>query len=356
MAEQIKDDQRLLERLRAILLDRALAGETITAEALAAEAEVDAARLPDLLETLIREDHAVGCPLLAALAVRGDQDSPITTRFFDVLRALGRYEGAAQGPEAGEWLTLEREDAITRHRAEQEAYAEMVYWMTDFFTGFGDEAVGHRCQSDFERMAWVLEDVGTIESVSNWGFRVVTTRQDARDRARRAYFCGVPGFQDVLAAYLGTACVYRSLTTSTLPGLLAREYVPAMDALCKLGYASKRGVYYCWTDAIMPAMIEARLWTDAPPPVLTPEEEKAQQRAAENASDAWRNNHLKLMAEMPETVKRKVLLHFKAGVPGDAIGYLYRCNWLEMPFNNMSNATWIVERMYADWLKENPLA
>ena len=54
----------------------------------------------EALEALMYENHAAGEPLLSALAVsRGAAGLP-QRGFFMALRALGRYEGPDQGPEA----------------------------------------------------------------------------------------------------------------------------------------------------------------------------------------------------------------------------------------------------------------
>jgi len=57
-------------------------------------------RLTLLLEDLIREDHAAGRPLLAACAVSRAQNGIPGPGYFQLLAALGRYQGADRGPEA----------------------------------------------------------------------------------------------------------------------------------------------------------------------------------------------------------------------------------------------------------------
>lgn len=57
-------------------------------------------RLTQLLEDLIREDHAAGRPLLAACAVSRAQNGIPGPGFFQLLQALGRYRGADRGAEA----------------------------------------------------------------------------------------------------------------------------------------------------------------------------------------------------------------------------------------------------------------
>jgi len=102
-------DQRLMAKLQAALLDCAQAGETVTygelAERTAFPGPHAIHRMTALLETMIRDHHAAGRPLLAALAVsraqRDDQGRGIPGRgFFQLLNELGRYHGADQGTEA----------------------------------------------------------------------------------------------------------------------------------------------------------------------------------------------------------------------------------------------------------------
>ena len=57
-------------------------------------------RLTSELETMMREDHERGDPLLASLVVsRGARGLP-QRGYFQLLRALGRYDGPEDGPEA----------------------------------------------------------------------------------------------------------------------------------------------------------------------------------------------------------------------------------------------------------------
>lgn len=57
-------------------------------------------RLTQLLENMIREDHAAGRPLLAACAVSRAQNGIPGPGFFQLLQTLGRYRGADRGAEA----------------------------------------------------------------------------------------------------------------------------------------------------------------------------------------------------------------------------------------------------------------
>ena len=109
MTDPTAEDQRLIEALRRELIACAKAGETVTYQDLAWRVPMPGPhaihRLTILLETLVREDHAAGRPLLAALAVsraqRGADGRGIPGRgFFQLLSELGRYDGPDQGPEA----------------------------------------------------------------------------------------------------------------------------------------------------------------------------------------------------------------------------------------------------------------
>jgi hypothetical protein len=178
MTGQEQEQKRsTLARLRALLLDCALAGKTIPSPDLAAQAGAEPAALPAHLETLIREDHAAGRPLLAALAVGKDPDGASTHSFFATLRTIGRYDGQSEGPEAREWLALEQDDAIKRAQTEREAYVEMVAWLAERMSHFGEpyldsppeNLVGHEVfhgfQSNFEEMLWILQDVDVLEGI-----------------------------------------------------------------------------------------------------------------------------------------------------------------------------------------------
>lgn len=419
MVEQLTEDQRLLDRLRAILLRRALNGEAVSAETLAAEAEVDAGRLISLLETLIRKDHAAGRPLLAALAVSDCQDDLFAHRFFAVLRDLGRYEGPDERPEASEWLALEQDEAITRLQAEREAYAEMVYWLAGFMTNFtwetNDSAnfpdllgleVYHGFQTAMENMSFLLAHIGILDRIlldsttveenerflhnillrkerplqrlrrrlkhmltlirrrlklskrddvglrDSGRFRFVVPRDQVKRLACKAYKDGEPIFEEVLACFLENAVGYRSLPNCNTPFLLPSEYVAAMDALCRLGYASKLKVCYRWTGAIVPAMVKAGEWPETSPTGST----ETEQCFSSEADDGWQNKQRKLMAAMPESVKARIISYFDAENPGEAIVFLYsRTGWKPGPLGRVEppSAAWIVEQMYTDWLKEN---
>ena len=69
-------------------------------------------RLTLALEELAQADHAAGRPLLAALAV-GRSGLP-GRGFFQLLRALGRYDGPDQGDEAAAAHARELAAALAR--------------------------------------------------------------------------------------------------------------------------------------------------------------------------------------------------------------------------------------------------
>ena len=96
--------EQTARRLQAVLEDLAPQGRSITYRELAAAAGIlpphSIHRVTEALEELIRQDHAAGRPLLAALAVsRGAAGIP-GPGFFMLLQSLGRYRGPPKGPEA----------------------------------------------------------------------------------------------------------------------------------------------------------------------------------------------------------------------------------------------------------------
>lgn len=109
------EDAKLAAALRRELIACARAGETVTYRTLALRVGLPGPqvihRLTGLLETLVREDHAAGRPLLAALAVSRATGIP-GRGFFQLLSELGRYHGADQGPEAAACHARELEAAL----------------------------------------------------------------------------------------------------------------------------------------------------------------------------------------------------------------------------------------------------
>ena len=101
--------QGLPDAVRAALLPLAKAGRSITYRDLAGLVPVPPPhgihKLTLALEDLVREDHAAGRPLIAALAVsRVGGATPGQSMpgrgFFMLLNDLGRYAGPDRGPEA----------------------------------------------------------------------------------------------------------------------------------------------------------------------------------------------------------------------------------------------------------------
>ena len=121
MTAPARDDEHLTAALRRELLSCAAAGATVTYGELADRSAFPGPqaihRLTGLLEAMIREDHAAGRPLLAALAVsraqRDAQGRGIPGRgFFQLLSELGRYAGPDQGPQAAAHHAEELQEAL----------------------------------------------------------------------------------------------------------------------------------------------------------------------------------------------------------------------------------------------------
>ena len=98
------DDGGLADRIRETLRACARDGRTVTYRELAALCQVPPPhtihKTTLALEDLARADHDAGRPLLAALAVsRGGAGIP-GPGFFQLLAALGRYQGPDRGPQA----------------------------------------------------------------------------------------------------------------------------------------------------------------------------------------------------------------------------------------------------------------
>lgn len=98
------------DALDAALLDLAKTGKTASyaelAERLRLQAPHRIHRLTLALEARITLDHQAGRPLLAAMAV-GKFGTP-GRGFFQLLRALGRYDGPDSGTEAASHHAKER--------------------------------------------------------------------------------------------------------------------------------------------------------------------------------------------------------------------------------------------------------
>ena len=107
------DDDALLAGLRAELESCARSGRTVTYAELAERSNFPPPhrihRMTEMLETMMREDHAAGRPLLASLVI--SRTGPMPQRgYFALLSELSRYDGPDSGP-----------DAAAAHRRELEA-------------------------------------------------------------------------------------------------------------------------------------------------------------------------------------------------------------------------------------------
>ena len=91
-------------RLRQVLDELAPEARTITYQELALRIAVPPPhrihKLTLALEALVREDHAAGRPLRAALAVSRAPDALPGRGFFQLLAELGRYQGPDRGAAA----------------------------------------------------------------------------------------------------------------------------------------------------------------------------------------------------------------------------------------------------------------
>lgn len=101
--------------LRRLLTEAAGRQATLRYADLARDAQVPPPhtihKTAELLEELLREDHAAGRPLLAALAVSRRDDGTPAPGFFQLLTELGRYDGPDRGPEAVKVHRAELEEA-----------------------------------------------------------------------------------------------------------------------------------------------------------------------------------------------------------------------------------------------------
>jgi len=103
----------LADRLRPILQDAAARGATLTYLELATAAGLGPPRaihrVTDALEALIRDDHAAGRPLLAAVVVSAKRGGTPAPGFFRLAAALGLYFGPERGPQATLFHAMELE-------------------------------------------------------------------------------------------------------------------------------------------------------------------------------------------------------------------------------------------------------
>ncbi len=116
------NEAQLLDRLRNTLEICAREGRTITYAELAEMSGFPPPhrihRMTAMLETLMREDHAAGRPLLASLAI--SRTGPLPQRgYFDMLRELARYAGPDSGPEAALAHSQELAAVLAAARSDQ---------------------------------------------------------------------------------------------------------------------------------------------------------------------------------------------------------------------------------------------
>ncbi len=125
MSPETTEDETLTAALRGELAACAKAGETVTYQDLAWRVAFPGPhaihRLTGLLEAMVRDDHAAGRPLLAALAVSRAQKNAAGKGmpgrgFFQLLNELGRYDGPDQGPQAAACHARELQDALVYWR------------------------------------------------------------------------------------------------------------------------------------------------------------------------------------------------------------------------------------------------
>lgn len=115
------DDPSLPERLRPLLEDAARRGATLTYLELAAAAGLGPPRaihrVTGALEATMREDHAAGRPLLAAVVVSRSRGGAPAPGFFRLACELGLYFGPDHGPQAALFHAIELERVRALHRS-----------------------------------------------------------------------------------------------------------------------------------------------------------------------------------------------------------------------------------------------
>jgi hypothetical protein len=111
----VTDDsaRSLAVRLRPILEDAAHRGITLTYLDLASAAGLGPPgaihRVTEALEAMMREDHAAGRPLLAAVVVSARRGGLPAPGFFHLATGLGRYFGPERGGQAALFHAMELE-------------------------------------------------------------------------------------------------------------------------------------------------------------------------------------------------------------------------------------------------------
>ena len=119
----------LAQAVRVTLEVQARSGQTVTYRDLAAAVPVPPPhsihKLTLALEDLVREDHAAGRPLIAALAVSRVGDGIPGQGFFHLLTTLGRYAGPDRGAAAAEAHATELRAALAYWSAGSHAKVEL---------------------------------------------------------------------------------------------------------------------------------------------------------------------------------------------------------------------------------------
>ena len=117
-------DAELADRLRPILAASAGRHATLTYLELAQAAGVAPPRaihrVTLALERLMREDHAAGRPLLAAVAVSAKRGGTPAPGFFRLAAELGVYFGPERGPQAALFHAMELERVYRAGAAAQD--------------------------------------------------------------------------------------------------------------------------------------------------------------------------------------------------------------------------------------------
>ena len=114
-------DDVLAARLRPILEDAARRCATLTYLELAAAAGLGPPRaihrVTGALEATMRDDHAAGRPLLAAVVVSAKRGGTPAPGFFRLAAELGAYFGPERGPQAALFHAMELERVQTAQEA-----------------------------------------------------------------------------------------------------------------------------------------------------------------------------------------------------------------------------------------------
>jgi len=117
----VNDDPALAARLRPILEDAARRGATLTYLELATAAGLGPPRaihrVTGALEATMRDDHAAGRPLLAAVVVSAKRGGAPAPGFFRLAGELGLYFGPESGPQAALFHAMELQRVQTAHEA-----------------------------------------------------------------------------------------------------------------------------------------------------------------------------------------------------------------------------------------------